>query len=328
VWRKWLIIPSVLVGSFFVRAVASIGWSLIVGHVYRGRKMVAGGHGDRRYAIGATGLNDGNLYAFTSHTGDGVVHAWKDDAELPVPLGERPLAMAVTRATSLPGIGQLGFRKLWLPGCDHPGPHRRKTCAFVPDMLVDGGLWGIFGRGLLGRRADPERAVPRPRLVVVDAGRRLRPHNERSLKDRSVRIGERFSGLLLLARWLTIAVDISYRGELGIAQDGRVVGDYRTRLVRIAEDELSGEHGSEWRRQQLVRLLDLRDQVHKLGLVGVTRTRAARAITVAVVACALEFEEEPDIEAILDAIAEPLGCRGELSEVWAKLRPPHLGQPV
>lgn len=338
------LLAALVAGSFLVRAAATMRWKWILRGVYGTHAMAptppddGPGRPGRRFAIGATGLSDGYLYSFTSSPGDDVPR-WRRDPGLATPLGGHRLADVVARATSLPGIGQLGVGRIWLPTCDH-GQHTRRDrhrCDSIPDRLVDGGVSGIFGRGLIQARYRRIQGSDEPtEVVVVDAGRRLPPETRR-LGARLARLGQRSSALILLSRWLQVAMDVAYREELKFVRDGNVVDGHRFRLVRLAEEEdpfdpLTGtvknaSMASVRRRDDLNRLYVLRDQVHQFSLMRVNRTNANRTIVVAVAACALEFEHEPDIGSILAAVGERLGRSRELAEVWHGVRVPLLGEP-
>lgn len=338
------LLAALVAGSFLVRAAATMRWKWILRGVYGTHTMAPTppdepGRPGRRFAIGATGLSDGYLYSFTSSPADDVPR-WRRDPGLATPLGGHRLADVVARATSLPGIGQLGVGRVWLPTCDHPSHSRRDRhrCDSIPDRLVDGGVSGIFGRGLIQARYRHARAEHQPtEVVVVDAGRSLPPET-RSLGARLARLGQRSSALILLSRWLQVAMDVAYREELKYVRDGNVVDGHRFRLVRLAEEEdpfdpLTGtvrnaSMATVRRRDDLNRLYVLRDQVHQFSLMRVNRVNANRTIVVAVAACALEFEHEPDIGSILAAVGEQLGRGRELAEVWHGVRVPLLGEPA
>lgn len=338
------LLAALVAGSFLVRAAATMRWKWILRGVYGTATMAPTppddepGRPGRRFAIGATGLSDGYLYSFTSSPGEDVPR-WRDDPGLATPLGGHRLADVVARATSLPGIGQLGVGRVWLPTCDHARHTRRDRhhCDSIPDRLVDGGVSGIFGRGLIqARYRRPEGSNEVTDVAVVDAGRRLPPET-RSLGARLARMGQRSSALILLSRWLQVAMDVAYREELKYVRDGNVVDGHRFRLVRLAEEEdpfdpLTGtvrnaSMATVRRRDDLNRLYVLRDQVHQFSLMRVNRANANRTIVVAVAACALEFEHEPDIGSILAAVGERLGRGRALAEVWHGVRVPLLGEP-
>ncbi len=338
------LLAALVVGSFLVRAAATMRWKWILRGVYGTHTMAPTPPGDepgrpgRRFAIGATGLSDGYLYSFTSSPGEDVPR-WRQDPGLATPLGGHRLADVVARATSLPGIGQLGVGRIWLPTCDHERHTRRDRhrCDSIPDRLVDGGVSGIFGRGLIQARYRRSGGSTGPtEVVVVDAGRRLPPET-RALGARLARLGQRSSALILLSRWLQVAMDVAYREELKYVRDGNVVDGHRFRLVRLAEEEdpfdpLTGtvKNASVTtvrRRDDLNRLYVLRDQVHQFSLMRVNRVNANRTIAVAVAACALEFEHEPDISSILAAVGEQLGRGRALAAVWHGVRVPLLGEP-
>ncbi len=318
----------VLSSSFLARLFASVRWTSIVKMVY-GKQMMRAKRGPsgRSFAIGATGLNDGTLYSFTSDP-DAEKEMWLKDRTLATPLGRRQLAYAVVRATSLPGLGQLGVGKIY-PNCKHAGTRHSKTCEWVPDKLVDGGLSGIFGRQLV--RVKPHDASVEPLVVIVDAGRTLVVNNDGTLKDRLTGMGERASALVLLARWLKVSLEVGYRDELKRVEDGRVADGFRYRLVRLAEEEMHpgrDEEGfSRRRNNDLNRLYVLRDVVHSFSLLKSSKTNSNRAIVVAIAACALEREYEPDLDHILERIGQRLGRGHDLADVWREIRVPLLGVP-
>lgn len=301
-----------------------------------------GGRSRRRYAIGATGLADGRLYSFTSDPAHDVPR-WRADRTLATPLAGHKLAHVVGWATALPGLGEIGLSRVWLPTCDHglSGPaaaahHDRRTCDEVHDRLVDGGVSGIFGRGLIRPVERRPGAAPID-VVVVDAGRRL-PAEAASLGCRLTRFAQRASALVLLSRWLMVSLDVAYRNELRVVRDANVIDGHRYRLVRLAEEEdlfdpVTGtvpdaSRISLRRRDDLNRLYVLRDQVHQFSLMRVSDANTNRTIAAAVAACALEFEHEPDIPRMLASIGHRLGRGDQLANVWDDVRVPLLGQPV
>jgi hypothetical protein len=318
-----------MASSFLARLYTSARWSSIVKMVYRKDRMrTQGGVPERRYAIGSTGLNDGRLYSFTSDPIGDKARRATNQLNTATPLGDCRLSYAVVRATSLPGLGQLGVRKIY-PDCAHDGTKHRKTCVWVPDKLVDGGLTGIFGRQLVQvKSANPN---IKPLVVVVDAGRKLEVNNGGTLKDRATGVGERASALLLLVRWLKVALEDAYRGELRRVADGHKSRHYRYQLVRLAEEEDRPGHDqygfSQQRHDDLNRLYALRDQVHSFSLMKSSHKSANRAITVAVAACALDREREPHISCILQRVGQRLGWGYALAELWDAIRVPLLGTP-
>ncbi|MDY7106714.1 MAG: hypothetical protein S0880_36520 [Actinomycetota bacterium] len=354
-WGPLLMVPPVLLTSLVVRALVSWRWHTVLRKVY-GRAVMRddppeGSAAGRRYALGATGLHDGRLYSFTT-TAEHEREGWLGDRTRPVPLARRELAWAVARSTSLPGLGQLGVRKVVLPSCDHdPAPHHG-GCERVPDRLVDGGVSGIFGRGLLGVRSrdtadEPVGEADPANVLVMDAGRSLAANGGTTMRHRAAQAAERLSAIALLARWLMVAFDISYRGELRGVRDGNVIDGYRYWLVRLAEDEVispydpagdedalgaadptggpngegsrtvgSGGEPSPARGRDLQRLFALREQVHRFSLLTVSRLNADRTMAAAVAACALELEDEPDIEGLLDEIDRRLGRDRGLLRAW------------
>jgi hypothetical protein len=328
---------SLLFTSLIIRLVFSIRWRSIMRQVFRKAYMQqrspAAPSGEstdvaRRYAIGTTGLSDGQLYSFSSDQA-GDVERWRQDPSMAIPLEALSLATIVVRATSLPGLGQLGFESLYMPSCDHPGSAHGDSCERVPDRLVDGGISGIFGRGLVRPRAEQPQ-IDRPAFVVVDAGRKLNRNNGSSSRHRLSRLLERLLGLVLLSRWLVVALDVAYRSELQQVRDGSIEDGYEFRLVRLAEEEELplGDHLTTARAELLNRLYALRDKAHELSLLGVSRKSANRAMTVAVAACALEFEPEPDIAALLHRIGQRLGRGAELADAWNGVYAPLLGEPT
>jgi hypothetical protein len=328
---------SLLFTSLIIRLVFSVRWRSIVRRVFPDAQMRQRGpagradessDGTRRYAIGTTGLSDGQLYSFSSDR-QGDLERWRNDPLMAIPLEPLSLATIVARATSLPGLGQLGFESLYMPSCDHPGSGHGASCERVPDRLVDGGISGIFGRGLVTPRTEPPQ-IDRPAFVVVDAGRKLNRNNGSSSRHRLSRLLERLLAVVLLSRWLIVALDIAYRSELKQVADGSVEDGYEFRLVRLAEEEELPlrDDMTVARAAMLNRLYALRDKAHELSLLGVSRKSANRAMTVAVAACALEFEPEPDMKLILDRIGQRLGRGMELTDAWTGVYAPLLGEPA
>lgn len=327
--------------SVMMRVVIASRFRSIVRNVFHNESMRTT-TGDRRYAIGATGLDDGQLYSFTSDP-ETDARRWLAHAgpeELAVPLGGAPLWKAVHRSTSLPGLGQLSTRMMVVPSRPR-FPGDTNTSIRVPDRLVDGGISGIFGRGLIRVDRPPvarvtagDRRQPEPvGVLVVDAGRRLVATTGKQWRHRTQRWLERLSVVYHLARWLQIAFDTAYRHELAHVRDGQQADGCVFRLVRLAEreeqpDRRSVTARSERRRGDLDRLTALRDEVHQLSLLGVTRVTASQATAVAIAACALEFDDEPDIVGLLGSIGERLGRGSDLSDAWQAVRIPLLGDPV
>jgi hypothetical protein len=402
---SWWTAPLIVVGvvlmtSVLARSYITIYWRVVLNRLYRKQTMLQRDKSARRYRIGATGMHDGNLYAFSSCVAadrDRWLENTNRSKELPIPVplardrngNQRPreLCHAVLRATSLPGVGPFGRRRICL--LDHASKGEHDDQCRVPDRLVDGGISGIFGRGLIDdfdaservltapadetpvpfrAPADSPELVPSgahqghvstaeidlpfllqpedqaaairldagdsPLLVVVDAGRALQIRT-RKLRDRVIVRGEGVSTIVMLARWLTVSLDVAYRGELKRVEDGQCYDGHRCRLVRLAEEEqkdlgdidaLSAE-----RQIQLDRLSMLRDRIRGFSLLKVSRNWANRSVTVAIAACALEFNEEADVEQILDDIGARLmndgknGQVGDLASVWKKI--PVLGLP-
>jgi hypothetical protein len=335
-WGLVLMVPALLLASITIRAVVMLRWRQVLRAVYGTATMrdeaAEPTEDERRYALGATGLHDGRLYCFTTHATD-EAGPWRDDPARPIPLGRWPLAAAVARATSLPGVGQLGFEKIVLPGCGHETEPHDRSCPRVPDRLVDGGVSGIFGRSMLrarGATVTTSRTPSEPvDVLVIDAGRSLQPNDSATMAHRLSRAGERLSAVVLLARWLMVALDVGYRGELRGVSDGNVIDGNRYWLVRLAEEEPGFAAGQEadpdvaaheWlstaRGRDLQRLYALRDQVHRFSLMRANELNANRSMAVAIAACALEMEEEPDIVAHLKGIDDALGRNGNLVKAW------------
>jgi hypothetical protein len=203
-------------------------------------------------------------------------------------------------------------------------------------------------------RDQPVALVEDPQLVIVDAGRGLKVRTGRTFGDRLWARCERLSNAVLLARWLAVSMDIAYRAELRQVADGQTSGGFSCRLVRLAEEEprgspdpaspsrRTGNLGEPARQQPTLqmseqrlldcdRLLMLRDRVHKFSLLKASRGWANRSVAVAIAACALEFEEEPDVGQILLDIGAHLaslghtGRVGDLAQVWRCV--PVLGDP-
>ncbi len=315
VLRFLLLAVMVLLGSMALRLVASLRVHGLVRLIVRKspfRTVPAGGAAGepKRYVVGATGLHDGNLYAMTTDA-DREIEAWRMDRTRPVPLGAVESGWAVVRSTSLPGLGQMGIGRILLPTS---GRHEK-----VPDRLVDGGLSGILGRGLIQAAeyvADDEGP---PLVLAVDAGRSLPQNSAWLLRNRAWRLGERLSSLVLLARWLQIAFERSNRDQLASVRDGNEVDGHVYTLVRLAEPERnSGPQGgpSGKRGQDIERLRVVQEVVHRFSLMRASEGNADRTITAAVAACALEFEAEPDIEKTLEQVGNDLGRGDRLLTVW------------
>jgi hypothetical protein len=142
-----------------------------------------------------------------------------------------------------------------------------------------------------------------------------------TIRDRLLRFFERASAIFHLTRWLYVAFDVSYQGELLRVADGQLSDGHRTCTVRLAEEEVPAVLGKPapidpQRRDDLARLFVLRDQVHSFSLVKASEENIDRGIAVAVAACALEFELQPDIGARLEEVDEALGRGHRLSKLW------------
>lgn len=328
----WVWVFAPLVFSFVARCIVTLRWRGLLREVFGAQRLPEyTGIDRRRYVIGATGLHDGDLYAFTTDFARDAAR-WRDARtsltrqRAAVPLTDASLARAVGRATSLPGLGQLGISQMWLPNCGHEAKPTKPCpkCESVPDRLIDGGISGIFGRGLMRPTHSDGTASD---VLVVDAGRRLVNNGSDSVKHIVARVMERMSIGLLLARWLAVAIDVGYRDELEQVDDGRMTDGHRFWLVRLAEDETkvgrplsSTTSAAELRRAECFqKLYALRDRVHKFSLMGANKAHANRTIVAAVAACALEFDTNPDIEQLLADIDKALDRKGELINVWNKL---------
>jgi hypothetical protein len=208
-------------------------------------------------------------------------------------------------------------------------------------------------RGVGVERGAEITLVEDPQLVIVDAGRALKVRTGRTFGDRVWARCERFSNAVMLVRWLAVSMEIAYRAELRQVADGQTSGGFSCRLVRLAEEEprvprqardgkrpgttaeparlVADPQTYEQRRLDLNRLAMLRDRVHKFSLLKASRGWANRSVTVAIAACALEFEERVDVERVLLDIGTHLanlghtGRVGDLAQVWRSV--PVLGEP-
>jgi hypothetical protein len=261
----------------------------------------------------------------------------------------------------LPGYGQFGSGKICIR--DHALKSEHDDVCRVPGGLVDGGVSGIFGRGLIEPRTSaedgalplgdgdgPQRVdraarqgglytlVADPELVIVDAGRTLSVRYGRKVRYRLWAIAEWIWAFVMLRRWLQVALEVGYRDELKRVRDGQQSDGYKCRLVRLAEEEHKKHTDvatlDDVRQLELNRLTMLRDLVHSMSLLKANRGWANRAVTVAIAACALEFDEERHLEQILEDIGSRLTTEvhskrkyvGDLAAVWKKV--PVLGKPV
>lgn len=364
-WAVLLVVAASLLSiAFLVRSFITTYWKVTLWRLYESQTMRQQAAPLKRYRIGATGMSDGNLYSYSSDLAcdrepwekdmAGSRDRWdrNHDLAVPVPLKRdkagnhcpRKLSDAVLRASSLPGIGQWGHRTICLS--DHASEREHTDDCQVPDRLIDGGISGMFGRGLIAFTTAPDASQPatdfqpadEQLLVIVDAGRALQVRGGRTYRDRVLTRVEGVSTIVLLARWLAIAMDVAYRGELNRVGDGKFEDGYETRLVRLAEEEHKKHTDvatlDDVRQLELNRLTMLRDLVHSMSLLKASRGWANRAVTVAVAACALEFDEEQYLEQILHDIGSRLTTEvhsrrksvGDLSDVWKKV--PVLGKPV
>ncbi|MET0457702.1 MAG: hypothetical protein ABW195_00535 [Ilumatobacteraceae bacterium] len=347
-WTQRLVVAAILLAlvvaglSFLVRLTIGQLTRSVVTRVFGDARMRAlhsspPDDRERCYRIGATGLNDGNGYAFTTHAQhDRLRRAEELDhstrTEVPFALEHFHLADAVARSTFLPFLGQTGRRRLYL--CSpHESSAHTDSCS-VPDRLADGGMASIFGRRLVEPAAPTPAGADLPVLLVVDGGRGLRIDRGRSTADLAHHLLERLSAVYHLARWLQVSFEIAYRADLQRVADHQPSDGYECRLVRLAENEVvpkpvDGEPKweiSQRRQDDLNRLILLRDRVHSFSLLRAGRQNIDRGIAVAVAACALEFEEEPDIPHLLEEIGGALGRSDRLASLWTMI--PVMGVPV
>jgi hypothetical protein len=338
--RAAAIVPAgVLLAStpFVVRLVVSLRSRHVVRSVFEAvcfradPRTGAPAPGEHRYRVAAAGLNDGNLYGFTTHPEHDFAR-WDLDEQCPRPIAEVLVADAVVRSSSLPGLGQMGRHRLSVRPHTSAGPaDADPTHEHVPDRLVDSGISTIFGRGFVEARPP---GPLEPTLVVVDAGRALQAQDTGTARDHVRNVLQRLSTLAHLARWLVVAFDASYRKELARVADNSLSDGFRCRLVRLAEEEVvqsrseAGETRciSAQRQDDLNRLVLLRDRVHGLSLLRVREADADRAIAVAIAACSLEFEEDPDVPQTLRWIGHRLGRGDALAVQWAAI--PLMGAPT
>lgn len=309
----FLIVPPI--GLQLERWYLTIRWRLLLGRLYHGCFPRPIGSGGRRFVIGAAGRSSGVPHFFVSG-GEKTLDQLKD--ELPgwgVVVGDGwSCADAVRSTTALPFVN--GYRTPDSPGIDGPGVGRG-------EVLIDGGVTGIFGRQYLDRQPWLTSTADAPRCLVLDAGRSLK--RSRRVIDRMVAI----SGVMLLTRWVQIALETGFRSAVNEASRVELASTTTpmVHLARIAETDEAGHHSTLGEHDEVVRRLEHgRRHVARFGLLGISRERALMATLVAVVACAVDVEpaEQRGVEAIearLRRIGDRLGpgYADDLARVWDQL---------
>ena len=264
------------------------------------------GAGGRRYVICAAGLESARAHFYVS---GGRATATVPEWGTSVPDGWR-IDQAVRSSTALP----------WVDGARTPdrtgagGPHVDRG-----EILVDGGVLGIFGTQFHEQPPWLPGPPDAPRTLVVDAGRAHRRGGRWTARVLGV------STVLMLARWIQLTLDAALRREVARASlpdDGD--GPARMiHLVRVAESD-------EGDRQAMLALFSEphrriehgRRVVQRFGLFGMNERNARTTIVVAAAACAVDLEGAPSVETIrrqLVAIGHALGMGDGLAEVWDDL---------
>lgn len=284
---------------------------MLTGHWRRALPHVVGQatattDGPRRYVICAAGLESARAHFYVSGN---PATARVPDWGVLVPQGWR-ICDAVQSSTALPWVD--GARTHDITGSGAPHVDRG-------EVLVDGGVLGIFGTQFHDQPPWLPAQADDARTLVLDAGRAHR---------RGGRWGARVLGLstvMLLARWIQLTLDAALRREVeraSLPDDGD--GPARmTHLVRVAESDDGDRHAmlalfSEPHR----RLEHGRRVVQRFGLLGLSPRNAHTTIVVAVAGCALDIEATPSVASIraqLVEIGARLGMGDALAEVWDDL---------
>ncbi len=314
-WTPMLLLaPTILL--YLSRLVISIGWRRMLKRLFDD----AGprDEGRRRYVVCATGRSSARPHFFV--TGD--LERLQTDSSRKgedwgrvVPAGWT-WTDAVVSSTALPWVN--GYRTV---------TDRAKGRAGKGEVLIDGGVVGIFGRqwfdqALLGTSPGDSK-----RTLAIDTGRKHRTGGRLTETITSL------STVGLLSRWVQIALDASFRKEIeradraeNEATSGRVVMN----LVRVAETDVGDHHDQEARWHEVVRRLEHgRCIVRRFGLVGLSERNCLTTVTVAVVACIVDIEgfasaehvqqQLRDIEERLREIGAHLEVGDALAAIWEDL---------
>lgn len=241
--------------------------------VFGDREPVSGTR--RRYVICATGQDSALPYFF-------VPGAPPQPGLAPGP-EVWPVRAAVAASSALPGLG--GHRTTAVPDL------RRDPTRGRPELLVDGGLGGIFGTQWWDRHRGAEgtlyfRDPTEESSLIIDAGRNHR-------RPRGLGRLSTLSTIGMLSRWVQIALDNAYQRMLRQLADPSNGGT--TRVARTAETDIADRHHERARTSIAVRKLEHgRRRVRRFGLLGLNEHNARLTMTVAIAACLIEFETEDD----------------------------------
>lgn len=261
---------------------------------------------DRQHVICATGIETGEPYYLFGGGGDFFAggdlgsprqphppdELWGHPTQADIGVGD-----AVFASSSLPTLGHV---QVSAPRPDKPADQ---------EVLIDGGVSGIFGRqvsaGLKAQgAAGAKLPANRGHIVVVDSGRHVARSSDLSALIYRLSVGA------LLARWLKVSLEASYRRDLEELDNAH--------LVRIAEGFHENEAATEVARRYDV----LRAQTAQMGLYNYNAWRARNAFVTGWVGCALTLDEkcsEAVVEAGLAALGEQLGVGDDFLDYWRTL---------
>ncbi len=309
-----LMVPTILL--YLSRQVISVEWRWMMKRLFHDSGPRA--EGKRRYVVCATGRSSARPHFFvtgdlTELQADGSRRG--EDWGRVVPAGWT-WTDAVVSSTALPWVN--GYRT---------ETDRRLGRAGRGEVLIDGGVVGIFGRQWFDRALLGTSAGDSKRTLAIDTGRKLRTGG---------RLIERITSLStvgLLSRWVQIALDASFRKEIeradraeNEATSGRVVMN----LVRVAETDEGDHHEDEALWHEVARRLEHgRCIVRRFGLTGLSTRNCLTTVVVAVVACLVDIEGIAELDAVddqlrdidqrLHEIGERLGVGPNLAMIWAEL---------
>ncbi len=314
-WTPMLLLAPTVV-LYLSRRVISAEWRWMMKHLFSDHGPRT--EGRRRYVVCATGLSSARPHFFV--TGD-LAALQKDgsprggDWGRIVPDGWT-WTDAVVSSTALPWVN--GYRTETDDSMGRAGKG---------EVLIDGGVVGIFGRqwfdqALLGTSTGDSR-----RTLAIDTGRKLRTGG---------RLSERITSLStvgLLSRWVQIALDASFRKEIeraDRAENEAASGRMVMNLVRVAETDVGDHHEQEARWHEVARRLEHgRCVVRRFGLTGLSTKNCLTTVVVAFVACLVDIEgiaeldevdgQLFDIDQRLREIGDRLGVGAALATIWTGL---------
>ena len=264
------------------------------------------GAGRRQHVICASGLSTAHPYYLWGGGSDFT--AGGDLSQQPAPhdpaalwgaaiQGDYSVADAVFASSSLPTLAQIK--------ASVAAPSRPDRS----ELLIDGGISGIFGGQVsagLKKQSEKRSSTEGGHIIVIDSGRHVRPPS---------RIGQaiqRLSIAGLLARWLKVSLETSYRRDLLELDDAN--------LVRIAEGQEEHGPGADGVR---VRFDELRTRTAQMGLANYDVARAMNAFVTGWVGAALCLDPACTIASVeqgLAAVGGQMKRGDEFAAYWRGLR--------